>query len=878
MRQVTIVWVAGLMASLTAAAMGAQAETRPLQYAPDRKVDITHVKLDVTPNFKDRTVVGTVTIEFTPIAKPLSEIKLDAVDLNIYRVWSDAGLAGWTSTKEDLTVTFEPAIEPGAKVRLNVLYDAQPEQGLYFRTPELGYPAEDMHCFSQGESREGRYWFPCYDYPNERFSTEVICHVPPDMTVVSNGRLVAEQTDAGTGLKAVHWRQDKPHVNYLIALVAGTFAKIEARHGSVPLAFYTPASQIGLAAASFEGTDDMVSFFEQETGVPYPWDKYDQVAVDDFVAGGMENTSLTILTSNTLFAPEMENIDTSTMLVAHELAHQWFGDYVTCKDWANVWLNEGFATYYENLYQGHRFGPAEFSYGMFHDSLRILADTEATRPIFDRAYKSESEQFDYRAYQKGGWVLHMLRARLGDDVFRRCIRTYLTRYALSTVTTDDLRGVAEEVSGQSLDRFFDQWIFGPGVPKLKVTYTWSDKTRLAKVSVRQTQADDGKARVFEIPTQVRFMVHGRPVDRDLLLDQPQQDFYFPLAAEPNIVRFDPKYTVLASVTFDVTKAMLYEQLRQDDDAMGQVLACQALAKEDDKKTVEHLAEALNGAAFYGVRQEAAEALRKIHSDEAFDSLAKSIKQPDARVRRTVVGCIGGFYRSSAMTSLKAVLQAEKNPVIIAEALQGLGRYADPGVQAILRRSLESESFRNQIAGGAVGGITTSGDPVFVPDVLKLIRNRQQQLTANGLARALDCLAVIDQDQQDRTEARQLLEGFVNSPKRSVQTAAVRALGTLRDSRALAVLETFAQSREQGDRLSDAAERAIARLRLEKPMAAEEVGQLRQSVEEIKKENKDLREKVDGLEKRLDAMSEKAKPSKSDSTRAEDGTASDPNAK
>ncbi|MBP8302619.1 MAG: HEAT repeat domain-containing protein [Phycisphaerae bacterium] len=841
-----------MIACLNIAVLGVESGSEAPHYAPDRKVNITHVRIDVTPDFQEQTVAGVVTSEFAPIARPLEEMTLSAKDLHIHRVWASVAMAGWTATDEDLTVTFAPAVEPGRKVVLNVQYDAQPERGLYFRTPELGYPAEDMHLFSQGEAHEAPHWYPNYDYPNERFSSEVICRVPQDMTVVSNGRLLGEATDPNTGLKAVHWLQEKPHVNYLIALVAGRFKRIESRHKEVPLAFYTPASQIDLAARSFQGTEDMIGFFEQETGTPYPWDKYDQVAVEDFVAGGMENTSLTILTTNTLFTPETEDLDTSTMLVAHELAHQWFGDYVTCKDWAHVWLNEGFATYYENLYQGHRFGQAHFLYGMVQDSRWILANSESTRPVFDRNYESEGELFDYRAYQKGGWVVHMLRARLGDGVFRRCVQTYLQRYGLGTVTTEDLRAVAEEVSGQSLDRFFDQWIFRGGLPRLKVAYSWSDKTRLARISVQQTQAQDGTG-VFHLPTQVRFVVAGERIDRDLTIEQAKQDFYFPLAAEPNMVRFDPQYTVLAEVTFDLPKAMLYEQLARGSDVVGQVLAAKALSKDTDKKTVGHLKEALNGAAFYGVRCEAAQALREIRTDEALDALAQSLHQPDAWVRDAVVDALGGFYGPQAMAALKTVVEQEKNPGIVATALRGLGIYADPEVHALIRRNLDSQSFRNRLVDAAVIAIRRLGDPAFVPDLERLIDQRQDQLTTGGLCNALDCLASISQDLQDKAEVRDLLTGFVTHKRRAVQMAAIRALGTLRDPRAIGVLETYAGSGDRGDRLSEAAEHAIEALRKEKPIVANEVVELRKAVDDLKKDNKKLQDQVEGLEKQVEAL-------------------------
>src|SRR5262249_11923464 len=210
----------------------------------------------------------------------------------------------------------------------------------------------EMDLWTQVETMGARHWFPCFDAPNEKFTSEVTCRIPEGMVVLSNGKLVSEEKDAGSGLVAVRWLQDQPHANYLIALTAGYFKKVEDRYKDVPLAFYTPASQIEQAMKSFKDTKDIMGFFEREIGLPYPWAKYYQVVVDDFTAGGMENTTLTILTDNTLHTAATESLRDSQGLVAHEMAHQWFGDLVTCKDWSHIWLNEGFATFYEELYDG----------------------------------------------------------------------------------------------------------------------------------------------------------------------------------------------------------------------------------------------------------------------------------------------------------------------------------------------------------------------------------------------------------------------------------------------------------------------------------------------------------------------------------------------
>ncbi|MBN1359170.1 MAG: HEAT repeat domain-containing protein [Sedimentisphaerales bacterium] len=826
----------------------------PRQYAPPRLVDITHVKIDVTPDFAARTVTGVTTITFTPIARPLTELKLDAIDLNVASVESTASVAGYTTDDEAITITFAAPLLPGEEDSVTVRYDAEPRQGLYFRTPQMGYPETDVHLFTQGESHEAPHWYPNYDYPNERFSSEVICRVPPDMTVVSNGRLVSEQIDARTGLKAVHWLQAKPHVNYLVAMVAGYFDKIESQYRDIPLAFYTPPSQSAQAANSFDGTAHMIAFFEEEIGVPYPWDKYDQAVVEDFVAGGMENTSLTILADRTLFTDATENIRSSQSLVAHELAHQWFGDYVTCKDWSHIWLNEGFATYYEDLYDGHKNGRDSMLYGLYRTASGMVSRGANEEPIVTRRYENADDQFDYRTYGKAGWVLHMLRCQLGERLYRNAVRTYLQRHALGVAVTEDLRSIIEELSGRSFDRFFDQWLFHGGYPQLKVSYTWSEADKLAKITVEQTQAGEDGTTIFYLPTKVRFSWGETSLDREILIDSDRHDFYFALHGEPNVVRFDPDLTVLADVTFDKPREMLYAQLADTSDVVGRLLAVDALREKKDKKTVAHLKDTLNRDPFYGVRREASSALQEIHTDEAFAALADSLAQDDARVRVQVVRDIGRFYRPEVPALMEQVLASEKNPEIVAAAIDSLGRYHGPQTQEYVRTYLQSTSYRNELASAAIGAIRALDDASFVDELMVALRAGKDRFPSRSFATGLETLAYIARDEEDRTTVREFLASYVNDPKRAIQSGAIGALGTLGDPKAIPIVETFA-SREARDPLQRTAQRALTELRQRQDVVPEEIVALRETVAELKKETDKLKQDLEDLKKQTDAKAQ-----------------------
>ncbi|MHC4243353.1 MAG: M1 family aminopeptidase, partial [Planctomycetota bacterium] len=778
------------------------------------------------------------------------------IDLDVSSVTSSAKIAGYSTDDKAITITFERGVEPGNETTVTITYEAEPKQGLYFRTPEMGYKAGDTHLWTQGETHKGPHWYPNYDYPNERSTSEVICRVPADMIVLSNGRCVGEVIDPETGLKVVQWLQDKPHVNYLIALVAGKFEKVESKYKDIPLAFYTPPSQIEQAQNSFEDTADMMAFFENDIGIPYPWAQYNQVAVDDFISGAMENTTLTVLNDFFLFTDATENVFTSQNVVAHELVHQWFGDYVTCKDWSHIWLNEGFATYYAHLYEGHKHGRDSILYALYRDAADILEDRPIYKPIFYRSYESAWEQFEYhRIYQKGSWIVHMLRSQLGDKLYRRCIKTYLTRQALSSVVTEDLNSVIEQLSGRTFDRFFDQWIYHARHPDLTIGYSWSEKDKLAKVSVEQTHTVDDNVMLFHFPTKVRFVVDGKNIDHDIIIDKKQHDFYFPLEKEPTIVRFDPEYSILANIKFEKPAAMLYAQLDNESDVVGRLLATQALKEKKDKKTVAQLKESLNNDSCYGVRIEAAHALGEIHTDEAFEALIGSLAQDDARVRLETVLTIPNFYRPETFEQIKQVLADEENPAIVVGAISSLDCYHHEDTRELLVKYLESKSYRNMLASATFETIQVLDEPYFIGPLQSALEKRKDEFISWLYAEGLIALAHITRNEDDKTDVFNFLTDYVNDDKENIKAGAIVALGELGDPKAIPIVQTLAGD-DPDDRIQRTAKEALKQLHEKTELVPKEIIKLRETVDEIKKDYKNLKDELEDIKKRLDASDQR----------------------
>lgn len=815
------------------------------KYAPDRLVDVLNIRIDVTPNWTKRTIQGETTITMSAISRPVREVQLDAVDLRVESVEGSQEIEEFVNDGRRLVILFAEPLKIGRQASVTVRYTCEPKQGLYFRTKELGYADGDMHLWTQGEPHTARHWFPCFDYPNERSTTEVICRVDPELTVLSNGRVMSKEVDAETGLKAVHWKQEKPHASYLICLAAGRFEKLEDSCGDVPLGFYTQPSLAEHAKNSFADTARIMAFYNQEIGVPYPWDKYDQVTCVDFLAGGMENTTLTALTDRTVFSTETENIHSSRNLDAHEMAHQWFGDYVTCEDWSHLWLNEGFATYYTHLYNEHRLGRNHLLYGLYRDAQnKVFTKQKDTRPIVFRGYSSAGEQFDFRAYPKGSWVLHMLRNQLGKEVYRQAITSYLQKHALSSVSTPDLMAELEDASGQSLDRFFDQWVYHGGFPNLKIAHKWLPEEKLAKVTITQTQETSDKVLLFHLPATLRFMIGDQVIDRQIGINEKEQDFFVPLSAKPDIVRFDPDYALLAKVDFNKSQEMLEAQLKNHQDLTGRLLAIKALSKKDNQKAREALSKALSNDSFYGVRVEAAKALGKSQSDQAFELLTKSPRQPDARVRQAVVKAVGQYYRPAALDWLLRVVKVEQNPEIVGSAINAVASYNEARAYEALRSCLSRHSFRESLAVAAITACAKTGDAALAPDLLRTLSERRHEFTDRGLGDALKALGKLAGEMDDTTPSRRLIEECLNSPAVAVRRSAVEALGELGDVKSLPALQALAES--DSNRVAGAAREAVAKIEKEAPITPSEVGELRKLVRELQEQQEKLQEQVEEL--------------------------------
>jgi aminopeptidase N len=406
-----------------------------------------------------------------------------------------------------------------------------------------------------------------------KMTTELRVRVPPRFTVLSNGELLQQNKPAGKPW-TYHFRLDRPHPSYLVTLVAGEFSVVSDRpanlgkHGKIPIQYYVPPERKKDSARSFGETPRMVELFSRLTGTPFPWSRYSQIVVSDFIFGGMENTTATTMYEHVLL-DERAAIDISSNdLVAHELAHQWFGDYVTCRDWSHAWLNEGFATYFEHVEREDRLGRDEYDYGVAGDLESYLAEANGrySRAIVCRDYAEPIDLFDRHLYEKGALVLHMLRRELGDETFWAGIRRYLAAHAHGIVETNDLVRALEAESGRSLERFFDCWVFRPGHPELKVKVGYDDG--LLSLQVKQQQKL-GDTALFDFTLEVEVGNKDGSTSRHTkAISDASDTLVVALPERPAFVAFDPDFRVTSSIEFEAPADMLRNQLAKAGRALS----------------------------------------------------------------------------------------------------------------------------------------------------------------------------------------------------------------------------------------------------------------------------------------------------------------------
>jgi len=812
--------------------------TSKAQYAPDRRARIEHIALTLSFDFQRAILYGQCATTFSAVGGALTSLVLQAADLRIKDVRCGAKRAPFELVGDELHISV-PKLAEGRSATVAIDYEVhQPEQGIYFIRPDRAYPNKPYQVWTQGQDADAHYWFPCVDHPNAKATTEVIATVPSDCFVLSNGTLVAEALDKSRKTKTYHWKMDVPHVTYLVSIVAGRFVGRTSKVDGVPVSWYVEPGREAEGQRSFGKTPKMVRFFNERIGFKYPYSKYAQIAVRDFIFGGMENTTCTTQTDATLHDARAAVDFTSDDLVAHELAHQWFGDLLTCKDWSHAWLNEGFATYFDDLFRAFDRGEDEFVMQRLADQdVYLKEDRERyRRPIVTNVFREPSDLFDRHLYDKGACVLHMLRTQLGDELWWRGINQYVTANAFGLVETVDFARALERVSGRNLARFFDQWIYGAGHPEFEVAYRWDSDAKAAVVDIKQTQPESDETALFSVPVTLEFVLpRGKRERVSVTCDAREQSFRFPLSAKPQTFIFDPNADVLKTVKLDVPREMLLRQLASEALVASRIAAARALASDASPDSVAGLAEALGSDAFWGVRAEAAKALGKIRSDAQMAALVRATKIAHPKARRAVAEALGEFRGDEPCRALEPLLASDKSYFVEAQAAKSIGKTRSARAFDQLSRAMRKTSFNDVVRAHALAGFGELGDERAVPIALEWTAYGRSVFARRA---AVAALAEFGDRRKDVVDA---IIALIHDKQLRVRLAAVEALGKTNAAAALPEIDHLATLDVDG-RLGSTALEAAQKIRAGTAQSAE-LKRLREDVDELRAANAKLQERL-----------------------------------
>jgi aminopeptidase N len=814
-------------------------------------VDIKHIRLDLRVDLPKKTVGACATLQVRSV-RAARHLTLDAVDFEVKRVTVAAAdkepeRAAYSHDGKKLTIDLDPAWPAGRSGTVRVDYRVRsPKEGLHFFGPTAGEPNFPYNLWSQGEPNKNRYWFPCHDRPNQLQPTEMVISVPRGYEALSNGSLV-ERREGADQTVIFHWRQKKPHPAYLVSLVVGRYDVVREEWKGRPLLYYVPRGHKVEAVPTFGRTRDMLTFFSKRFGIEYPWAKYAQVVVEQFTFGGMENTSATTLPLSVLCDKRARLDNSPDETLAHELAHQWWGDMVAVRDWAHTWLKEGLATYAEALWAEHDRGADDFAYKLVQDQeTAILAG--ARQAVVDRRYRDPDETFDYRAYQKGGWVFHMLRRRLGEELFWKGLCRYGTDFRGQAADTTDLRKTLEKVSGRSLERFFYDWTERPGSPVLDVATVYRADKKQARVVVKQTQAGEA----FHLPFKITFAcpAAARPVVFERALTAKEHTFLIPLPGPPARLEVDPDQAVLATIRETKDRELWLGQLR-DGGVAARLRAVKHFTPSRRPADKEALIAAFAADKFWGVRVEIARVLGRWGENDSRDALIAGLKHADPRVRRVCAEGLARFYHDRAVrTALKALLdKGDPSYFVEAAALESYGRIQPPDAAEVLTPWLAKSSHQDVLRVGALSGLGHAAD-LSVLDTLAAWTKRGKPRPCREAA--LTALAELVQG--TRPSAAQLdkvvaaATACLNGESAPVKRSALWGLSALGPtaSPARPALRALKFHDHRPD-IRQLAEDTLKQVERTTP-APEEVKRLRREVERLRKANQALQEKLEKYEK------------------------------
>lgn len=675
-----------------------------------RDFDLLHTRLSVGFDWKEQAVLGEATLLLKPYFYATPTLVLDAKNFDIHGVMRidgrDSVALEYRYAADKLVIDLAKPYGAQDTLTVYVAYTARPadrdaggsaairsDQGLYFINHDGSQAGVPQQIWTQGETESNSCWFPTIDKPNERTTQEIYVTVEDRFRTLSNGVLVSSESTA-KGYRTDYWRMDQPHAPYLFMLAIGEFAVVEDQWNDVPLAYWVEPKYKDDAAAIFAHTGEMLTFFSERLQLPYPWPKYDQVVVRNFVSGAMENTTGVIFGDFVQRHTRELIDDNNDLIVAHEMFHHWFGDYVTCESWSNLALNESFANYSEYLWVEHKYGADAAGYHL-HNELEgyLYTPKRNMHDLIHFEYADKEDMFDRHSYNKGGCILHYLRYMIGDEAFFKSLNLYLTDNAYTAVESHQLRLAVEEVTGLDWNWFFNQWFFSTGHPELALTTTYDSSKQQLILTVEQLQDPKAYLPVFDLPLPVDVYQADGSVQRHLVRIQNRvQAFSIPAGTPPALVILDPDHVLVGTIQADRSLDQYTFQFRYAKHVMDRYEALQNILQSSDESLRENAIARAVQDPFYGIRELA---LRGISRELGAQRHAIPLLQdPNAPIQAAAWQLLASSADSSHSDLASQLLRTQGTTAaydVVAAQLQYLNAH-QPSMALAVAPALHAETY------------------------------------------------------------------------------------------------------------------------------------------------------------------------------------------
>lgn len=513
----------------------------------ERSFDVQHYVIRSKLDRATKTYFGDSTIFVKPLEDGFNVLNLDAAGMKFasVRLGDENGRdLKYKQSGDKLTVNLDKSYAASETIAVRFKYSAKPQKGVYFvdEIKEGGKILRHSQVWTQCEAEEARHWFPSYDAPDDKATSEQFITAGKGETAIANGELL-ETIENADGTKTFHFKMPVPHSTYLTSMIVGNYVKVEDKYKNIPLSYYVYPGTESIIPKAYGRTADIMKVFEELTGVEFPYNKYDQTIVANFNFGGMENITVTTMADTEIFAANYDFGREAVMdLVSHELAHSWFGNLVTTKNWSNLWLNEGFATFMEAAYREKLNGREDYLRKVRGDAVRWKGEASVTtdrHALLRPNAPTDNSLFDTTTYNKGGAVIHTLREEIGDAAFWKGVNLYLTRHKFANVETADFKKAMEEAAGRDLTWFFEQWIYKAGYPTLNVKHVYNPATKKLTLTVSQIQKPDSVTpSAFVLPLDVEIAAAAGNTDEKIQITKRVQTFTIQTKGKPTKITFD----------------------------------------------------------------------------------------------------------------------------------------------------------------------------------------------------------------------------------------------------------------------------------------------------------------------------------------------------